>query len=907
MKKLSFAFLLLIFWILTPYVFAEEFPDVSQQHPYHDAIHFLAEKNVLQGYPDGFFRPERQVSRVEFLKIVLGYFQDNQKEYAYSHNFPDIRTDQWYIPYLTSALDQNLVSGYPDGFFRPLQSVNRVEALKILFRRVQEQEYLYANIALNYYDTAKTNAWYIPYVIFAQNTHLIELKNPNFFEPARSMSRSEVAHMVYQYHQSLQIKKKIAPKNEAQQVVQKEKISLYSNDFNGRRTANGEIFSQNIHTSSHRTLPFGSMVYLQGNNTGIFTRINDRGPFETNATFDVSQSIFETLAPQGTKTSSVSTSIYDTFQLPSKKNIPSDIWEHITINNMPDAFHLSDIFTIRGTIENNIQSITAVLFHEDGTEESFEGSVFENASKKYFSLALNFHTTGKKKIALFTNNEQRAVVVPIYVYNQKFSHSIFANNTLAPNIQDPYINIENNDTEVVYSWNSKDIGQYFPLFFFEFQQKEKNIETPEIIKKFTIINDNHFTINKHQRKNFKNMTPGIFMSQISSGISSSIFSMDLFSKNTIRSIDSREIIPAHPSVHKKDIIIFSHNPTWTQENQNLFFAGISKEDIHSKLFITYPNGHVKTLEINTKKVGQETQFSFQFTPQENGSYQLEINNIHGEALWNWPLYKLNALPILPHELDLTSIQKEETYNMQNLNQEAIKSLNILRTKHQLPYIAIDNSLSQLAQKRANDLAKGQYFGHVDLLGKTVNDYRSEFQIISSVGENLALSANLNSAMMGLFWSGSHRMLMFDNAMKRVGFGFAKHPEGNMILVQIFAPEEMTTQWIEEQESSLIQSINSKFSFSLEQIHPEHTAWLKQWIPEVSNNTTAFREELKTMTPNFGCQKRYENFYIESFSNSKIKELLLQLNTWNYTGYKKIGIGINVDSEGLIKLLGVTCV
>ena len=55
--------------------------------------------------------------------------------------------------------------------------------------------------------------------------------------------------------------------------------SFYSDLFDGRRTANGEIFDQNLMTACHRSLPFGTLVRVINVATGrsVVVRINDRG------------------------------------------------------------------------------------------------------------------------------------------------------------------------------------------------------------------------------------------------------------------------------------------------------------------------------------------------------------------------------------------------------------------------------------------------------------------------------------------------------------------------------------------------------------------------------------------------------------------------------------------------------
>lgn len=67
--------------------------------------------------------------------------------------------------------------------------------------------------------------------------------------------------------------------------------SFYANKFNGRRTANGEIFSNNKMTAAHKTLKFGTMVRVTNRRNGryVTVRINDRGPWIKGRVIDLSR------------------------------------------------------------------------------------------------------------------------------------------------------------------------------------------------------------------------------------------------------------------------------------------------------------------------------------------------------------------------------------------------------------------------------------------------------------------------------------------------------------------------------------------------------------------------------------------------------------------------------------------
>ena len=74
-------------------------------------------------------------------------------------------------------------------------------------------------------------------------------------------------------------------------VTEKGQASYYGDKFEGRKTANGEIFSQQKMTAAHRTLPFGTIVVVKNISNGktVKVRINDRGPFVSGRIIDLSR------------------------------------------------------------------------------------------------------------------------------------------------------------------------------------------------------------------------------------------------------------------------------------------------------------------------------------------------------------------------------------------------------------------------------------------------------------------------------------------------------------------------------------------------------------------------------------------------------------------------------------------
>lgn len=75
------------------------------------------------------------------------------------------------------------------------------------------------------------------------------------------------------------------------------KASYYGDEFNGRKTANGEIYDGDKTTAAHKTLPFGTFIKVRNlnNNKEIVVRINDRGPFVSGRIIDLSYAAAKSL------------------------------------------------------------------------------------------------------------------------------------------------------------------------------------------------------------------------------------------------------------------------------------------------------------------------------------------------------------------------------------------------------------------------------------------------------------------------------------------------------------------------------------------------------------------------------------------------------------------------------------
>lgn len=171
------------------------FTDVPYEHPDSTAISYLRSYGIIEGYPDGTFRPDSLINRVEFLKIILeGTNVPLDVESA--TGFTDISEQEWYYPYLQKAKYEGWIEGYPDNTFRPEQPINKVEALKIL-GEVQNWDRLAREQVPEapFKDTYRFS-WYSPYAYFAKENNLLS-EETDYLYPGAEVSRGYMAQLVY--------------------------------------------------------------------------------------------------------------------------------------------------------------------------------------------------------------------------------------------------------------------------------------------------------------------------------------------------------------------------------------------------------------------------------------------------------------------------------------------------------------------------------------------------------------------------------------------------------------------------------------------------------------------------------------------------------------------------------------
>lgn len=179
MKKIIFALPFLILLGLSIRVFA--FDDVEETTPYGDAIAYVYEENIVEGYDDGDYKPENSINRAEFTKILMEAKYPGESTTT-EGCFSDVPDNEWFTPSICTAKERGIVSGYDDETYKPSQNINVAEALKITLEV--------------YFDSIPTvsGEWYETYWDFADSEGLLLSEWSNASE---DLTRGAMAELIY--------------------------------------------------------------------------------------------------------------------------------------------------------------------------------------------------------------------------------------------------------------------------------------------------------------------------------------------------------------------------------------------------------------------------------------------------------------------------------------------------------------------------------------------------------------------------------------------------------------------------------------------------------------------------------------------------------------------------------------
>jgi hypothetical protein len=142
-----------------------KFSDVDAGEWYSEAVGYLVAAEILLGYPDGTFMGDNPITRAEFATIISKFGELNLDG---AISFTDVESDDWAYGFITSAFNDGLIKGYPDGTFRPDNNITRAEAVTIINRMLEWDSSDIGDASTGFTDLA-IDEWYYNDIVLAVN------------------------------------------------------------------------------------------------------------------------------------------------------------------------------------------------------------------------------------------------------------------------------------------------------------------------------------------------------------------------------------------------------------------------------------------------------------------------------------------------------------------------------------------------------------------------------------------------------------------------------------------------------------------------------------------------------------------------------------------------------------------
>ena len=150
------------------------YTDVQPDTWCNAAVSTMTRAGVIEGFSDGTFRPYAPITRAQFAAIAVRFFE---VVYSGEDKFSDI-ADHWARDYINKAAEAAIINGYSDGTFRPNQNITRAQAMAIFNRvlgRAPDKDHMLPDMT-TWPDNMDRSAWYYADVQEATNSHDYEIQ-----------------------------------------------------------------------------------------------------------------------------------------------------------------------------------------------------------------------------------------------------------------------------------------------------------------------------------------------------------------------------------------------------------------------------------------------------------------------------------------------------------------------------------------------------------------------------------------------------------------------------------------------------------------------------------------------------------------------------------------------------------
>ncbi len=183
---------------VAPPISSSSVPFDTKGHWAESYVGQLTQRGIIGGFPDGSFKPDDGITRAQFAAIAVKAL--SLPAASGPANFADVSSSYWANRAIAAVSQAGLVTGFPDGSFKPEDKITRAQALVILAKALPGNVSAGDTAILNSYgDGSSVPAWAAPSVAKAAKAHiLVSYPDPSQIKPNVNATRADVAALTYQ-------------------------------------------------------------------------------------------------------------------------------------------------------------------------------------------------------------------------------------------------------------------------------------------------------------------------------------------------------------------------------------------------------------------------------------------------------------------------------------------------------------------------------------------------------------------------------------------------------------------------------------------------------------------------------------------------------------------------------------
>lgn len=184
---------------------SKAYKDVDQSQWYHNAVDYVSGNSLMNGTSATTFSPNENLTR-GMVVTVLGRAAGVKTADYTGTSFKDVKSGSWCAPYVEWAAKEKIVNGYADGTFKPDQNVTREEMVTMLYRYWQSKgntDSTEATVLDSFKDTAKVSNWALPAMRWAVANGVVNGVGNGTLVPDGLATRAQFAKIIMAYLENL--------------------------------------------------------------------------------------------------------------------------------------------------------------------------------------------------------------------------------------------------------------------------------------------------------------------------------------------------------------------------------------------------------------------------------------------------------------------------------------------------------------------------------------------------------------------------------------------------------------------------------------------------------------------------------------------------------------------------------